>query len=457
MITDIEPGRMLIEDCTIAGERKADGVFPAHPSGIPLSRDRWLVLYATRALRGHDDDHSIVYQLRAGDLDGPVLKEGLIDRALEDFDPDGTGRRVVRRSRHPMAFGVPLGAVIGGRPAPHANVFAVHWCVEASGELDPLTGNVAYDPQLANRSHTVMECQFRLNDARDDIEILRPPRPLRQAGFECGPAFCSVAEARIMIQSLVPPVPYNADCTEWAVINDMGDAGLAALKFRFNAGTGLYDWVETGPGVPGTDRHAFSEGSLVGLENGWLVCIRARRKNAGPPDWSGGTARDRGDTAWIRTADPFRDMPAPVVVQDPNRQGPVTAYRCADGVVRIFSGDFTHSPYGQRRDPLYCWDVNPGDFSVANRRVIFDSVAFGAFADDKTPRSTCFAYLYAHTGGATQAVANRVMCFRYRPGVDQDAPPVTPAQFAAFGIHCGRMRFDRAYPATWRYEEQTRC
>jgi hypothetical protein len=237
----------------------------------------------------------------------------------------------------------------------------------------------------------------------------------------------------------------------------MGDAGLAALKFRFNAGTGLYDWAETGPCVPDADRHAFSEGSLVGLENGWLICIRARRKNAGPPDWSGGTARDRGDTAWIRTADPFREMPAPVVVQDPNRQGPVTAYRCADGVVRIFSGDFTHSPYGQRRDPLYCWDVNPGDFSVANRRVIFDSVAFGAFADDKTPRSTCFAYLYAHTGGATQAVANRVMCFRYRPGVDQDAPPVTPAQFAAFGIHCGRMRFDRAYPATWRYEEQTRC
>jgi hypothetical protein len=447
MTMDPASGKMLMTDCSIPGERKAEGIFPAHPSGIPLSRDRWLILYATRALRGHDDDHSIVYQVRADAVDGPVLKEGLIDRGMDDWDPAGDGRKVVRRARHPMAFGVPQGAVIGGRPAPHANVFAIQWCIEASGELDPVTGVVNYDPRMARDSHTVLWCQVRLNADRNDIDIIQSARPLRQVGYESGPAFCSVAGARIMIQSLVPPVPFNKACTEWAGSNDMGEAGIAALKFRFNGKSGLYEWVETGPCVIGNDRYAFSEGSLVGLEEGWLVCIRARRKNAAPPDWAGGTARDRGDTAWIRTADPFREMPAPVVVQDPNRQGPVTAYRCADGVVRMFSGDFTNSPYGQRRDPLYCWDVNPADYSVTNRQVVYDSVKAGAFPDDKTPRSTCFAYVYAHMGGDFQAVANRVMCFRYRAGVEETA--ITPDQFRAFGIHLGRMRFDRAYPATW--------
>lgn len=452
MIISLDTGKLLIEDCSLAGERKADGVYPAHPSGLLVSRNRWLILYATRALRGHDDDHSIVYQLRADAVDGPVLKEGMIDRGVDDWDVKGDGHKVVRRARHPMAFGVPQGALIDGRPAPHANVFAVQWCTEAGGELDPATGNVHYDPKLANGSHTVWMCQFRLNRAQDDIEIVQSPRPLRQKGYESGPAFCSAASAKIMIQSLVPPVAFNAARTEWAGVNDLGDAGISALRFRFNAESGLYEWVETGPGVLENERYAFSEGSLVQLDQGWLVGIRARRKNAAPPDWAGGTARDRGDTAWLRTAHPFREMPAPVVVQDPNRQGPMTVYRCADGVVRLFSGDFTNSPYGQRRDPLYVWDVNPADFTVSNRRVVYDSVKAGAFPADATPRSTCFAYLYAHTGGDTQVVANRVMVFRYRAGVEAGSPAITPEQFRSFGIACGKIRYDRDYPPTWRFE-----
>src|SRR5688572_19777501 len=65
---------MLIRECTLKGETRADDVFPAHPSGIQVSRERWLLLYATRGFRGVDDDLSIIYQLRQGGPDGKVVR-----------------------------------------------------------------------------------------------------------------------------------------------------------------------------------------------------------------------------------------------------------------------------------------------------------------------------------------------------------------------------------------------
>jgi len=453
MITSVEPCGMLVRDCSLTGEQKADSCFPAHPCGLPLSRDRWLILYATRALRGHDDDHSIIYQLRADAPDGHVLREGFLDRGSEEWDAFGDGKKYVRRTRHPMGFGVPKGAIVGGQGAANANAFVVQWCIEAAGKLDSTTGNVKYDTRPTGGFHSVLWCQFRLNDAHNDIEILQPAQTMRQAGFENGPAFCRVAGARTMIQSLVPTVPFNEDCTEWAITNHLGSAGIAAIKFRFRKETGLYEWVETGPCVPASDRYAFSEGSLVRADEGWVVCIRARRLNAAPPDWTGGTARDRGDTAWVRTADPFQDMPAAVVLQNPNRQAPVTAFRCADGVLRIFSGDLSNSPYRQRRDPLYCWDLNPVDFSVNNQRVVCDSIKDGMLVEDGALRSTCFGHVIPHMGGDTQYVAHRLMYFRYREGVDPTAPGITPDQLNRSGIAYVKLRYDKSYPSAWHFEQ----
>ena len=45
MIERITQMGILIGECSLPGETKADDVFPAHPNGIQVSKDRWLLLY----------------------------------------------------------------------------------------------------------------------------------------------------------------------------------------------------------------------------------------------------------------------------------------------------------------------------------------------------------------------------------------------------------------------------
>src|SRR5690349_13559308 len=103
-IARLENKGVLVRDCTIPGETRADDVTPAHPNGIQVSRDKWLIVYATRGFRGVDDDRSIVYQLRQGAFDGKVIREGLLARSgvreTTHFLQHG----------HPVAFGVPKDA-----------------------------------------------------------------------------------------------------------------------------------------------------------------------------------------------------------------------------------------------------------------------------------------------------------------------------------------------------------
>ena len=99
---------VLIHECGLARERRGDDVFPAHPNGIRVSRGRFLLLYATRGFRGIDEDRSIIYQLRAGGFDGPVLKEGLLARSADDWRPLHNGQTYFRGHGHPTAFGVPI-------------------------------------------------------------------------------------------------------------------------------------------------------------------------------------------------------------------------------------------------------------------------------------------------------------------------------------------------------------
>ena len=193
MIEQIEHRGKLIHECGLPGETRADDVFPAHPNGIQVSARRFLLVYATRTYRGGDDDLSIVYQLRDGAYDGPVLAEGMLAKSVNDWDPFDDGSAYVRQHGHPVAFGVPRGALIKGRPAPNANVFVVKWRVCAR-VIDPATGFLVASgthPDLSERTQGVEWVQLRLNDAEDNIEIVQPAQPLRQRGYEEGDAFCS--------------------------------------------------------------------------------------------------------------------------------------------------------------------------------------------------------------------------------------------------------------------------
>jgi hypothetical protein len=116
---------MLLGECRLDGQTYRDRVASAHPAGLQLSRDRFILINATLGFRGVDDSLSTTYQLRAGDYDGAVLSEGFLARTSMDWDPLDLGVRWKKETGAPTGFGVPKGAIVGGRVPPHANLFVV--------------------------------------------------------------------------------------------------------------------------------------------------------------------------------------------------------------------------------------------------------------------------------------------------------------------------------------------
>ena len=282
----IEHNGVLIRDCSLPGESRRDDCVPAHPNGIPVSRDKWLLIYATRKFRGVDDDASIVYQLRAGAPDGKLIREGMISQSIDTWDAFGDGKEMfIRQHGHPVAFGVPKGALIQGKPASNDNVFAVKWRVTAKvldRQNDALM-RTARDRDVSERTQAVEWMQCRLNRAEDDIEILQPRMALRQKGFESGEAFCSLPDSGKINETFVQAVPASQNFSEWADTCHFGQGKVAALKYRFNVKRGLYEWVRDGS-IPfrraRVRRPAWSGTAIAGL---WRAAPRRSRLHGFQP------------------------------------------------------------------------------------------------------------------------------------------------------------------------------
>ena len=438
MIEQIEYRGKLIHECSLPGETRADDVFPAHPNGIQVSARRFLLVYATRTYRGGDDDLSIVYQLRDGAYDGPVLAEGMLAKSVNDWDPFDDGSAYVRQHGHPVAFGVPRGALIEGRPAPNANLFVVKWRVCAR-VIDPATGFLVSSrshPALSARTQGVEWVQLRLNEAEDDMEIVQPAQPLRQRGYEEGDAFCSAAAGtapvRQMNQSFVQAVPFNDDASEWADVNHFDGRRLAALKYRYDLQRGVYEWVEIGPMI----EEQLFEASLAHYRGRWIISGRPH----------GG-----GAIGWFRTADPFGAVPAAARPASPVNSSPLTAYTYADGVLRLLTGDSTISPYGLNRNPLYLWEIDPEHgFAAAQRQTVFDIVAAGLPIPVES-RPTCdMAKLLPHAGGKEQ-----IIVYRVRSGTNNDpshtGAVITPTEKETAGIYYAAVQYAEASPGVWQF------
>ena len=127
----------FIADTLIAGEQKKDWIQPSHPFCWQLSRDRWLWVFQTRGFAGIDSEHSILYQIRRDRLDGEFLKEGVLAKFRDDWDPLGDGSEQWKIHGHPKVLGVPKDAVDrAGRPIAHDNLFAVAWYTRARAVID---------------------------------------------------------------------------------------------------------------------------------------------------------------------------------------------------------------------------------------------------------------------------------------------------------------------------------
>lgn len=438
-IESIEPAGQLVRECTLPGHTRADDVVPRSANGLQLSATRWLVIYATHGYRGVDDERSIIYQLRRDAPDGPVLKEDFLARAEMDWRAPGLppapeGHVYYKQLGHMVAFGVPKGALIGGRPAPHANLFVAKWRVSGRA-IDLKTGFMPFEKVDRTIGQQVEWMQFRLNDREDDIEVVQPAARLRQKGYETGEAFCS-ADAQMMNQSYCVPVPANDDFTEWADVNHFGGNRVAALKYRFNPERGRYEWVETGPMVGGDPKRTVGEPSLARVGEEWIVA-----------------ARGTSEIGWARSRNPFAIWSPLTFTNDPPGHVPLTIYRCADGVLRLFCNDIRVNSTRQIRDPLFCWDVDPGhDFATSNRREIFSVARAGLPIRTESHAKIDFPHLFP-LHGRTQLVAHGVSmrAMNFPTENSPNIPLQNAAEKDAAGLYYSRITYRKAPPALWDF------
>jgi len=445
VIDSIVPRGKLVHECRLPGEGRELNVYPAHPNAAQLSEDRWLLIFSTRASRGNDDEKSIVYQVRAGSVEGPVLNEGWIRRSVDDWDPLSDGKKYVRQHGHPTVFGVPRGALIDGTRVAHENIFVCMWRTVARW-IDPAL-NYLQDPSelpdLARQTQKVEWLQFRLNDAGDDIEVIVPSAQLRQKGFEAGERICANGKVENMNAGFVCAVAANSLRSEWICCHHVNigadprqalggqvGAGLVPLRFEFDPASGRYEWVEVGRRViPG-----LYESSTIRWGGEWIVCGRRYAHDV---------------VGWVRGADLFdgefeMELPA----DQPNR-APVSCYLCPDGVIRRLGGCVERSPYESHRDPIYAVEIDPRNcFSASGHEIIFDGRAAGLPMQGGPLID--FPKLVSHAGGRVQTVLYRA---RSQMLNDPKRPErhLLQDEIDASGIYFSQVYYDREYPGAWSF------
>ena len=455
MIEKIEPVGLLIGNCLLPGETKADGVYPGHPNGIPVSQNRWLLVFATRGFRFVDDDRSIVYQLREGSPGGRLIKEGFLARTFEGWDPFGEGKCYVKQHGSPVAFGVPKGARVQNGIPLHANLFAVKWRIVGIDRGQAEAGCRALKPDKARgalgrdmRTMGVEWAQFRLNEREDDIEIVQAVQPFRQTGCEGQGSFCQPCgggSVAWMNQAFVQPIPFNEACTEWVDCNHFDGSRIAAIKHRYNPKTERYEWVQTGP-LAGREGEGFLETSTVAWNGAWLIA--ARREI--PAQWGSGHA----GVAWLRARDPFVKIDQWVQQESPPSGFPRTAYRCADGMLRLFTKDPStpDSPTsGRGPNAMRCWDIDPENFSPSTPRVVFDAAGFGLPMRVEHGPVVDMCKLLPHAGGRVQYLVHRVRPAPIAYPI-RNLPAVNEEEMACAGIYYEKIHYSEDYPALWKYE-----
>ncbi len=435
----------LLHECTLAGDTRADGLFPGHINAAQASRDRFLVLYSTRNWRGSDDNCSIICQIRDGAYDGPVLREVRLARSVDDWRPFDDGKTYVKAHLHPLVFGVPAGALVDGRTPENAGLFVFMWNRRAR-ELDPETGFMLHYhkevPVLDDLSVTEWT-QLRLNAAGDDFEVVQPVETLRQRDYTLGYPFCEI-DARRMALTMNPPVPRDAAGTEWigsTTYQRPGEPERAGTKgFVYNKVRDRYEWRHCGPlSAPG-----LFESAVARLDGRWVLMARIQKSMK---------AKGGGPVAWMPMDDPYGPLPDPLCPGAPRANAPTTAFRCADGGLRLFTSDPGLSPYGHPRNPLFMWDIDPSDgFRAKERRTVFDSVARGLPIREESLPVVDQAKVFPHAGGRRQLVAHRVRPRALASGL-KTGVVVNEAEKEVSGIYYSEIEYTESQPAQWRFAE----
>jgi len=472
-ISGIEYKGMYIGECGLPGETRADEVQPSHSAGMQLARDRFLILYSTRGYRGVDDDLSIVYQLRSDRWDGPIVKEGFVSQTLNDWDPLKEGARHVKQHGHVTGFGVPKGALIGGKRVPHENIFVVMWRQVARAR-HPETGwleEVHVRPDLWEKTSEACWRHFRLNDSADDIAWLTEAVPMRLPGQ--GAEFLKGRpDVAGMIKGFVPAVPMDDSCEVWIDLNSacrVGGASRGASKgrgvlpgiYRFNRQTSRYEWTEAGP----LSDWGFYEASVARHGKQFVYMARASGTKPPLPEAAGPYTNHIHYHLTENPLEPQLDF-QPAFDQPSN--GPRTFFTGADGGFWKLGGSVSQSPYAEERNPIYMMRVLPEEnFRTGECHVILDGEAENPGIPP--PVWLDFPKLLPHTGGTEQWMLFRVrgIGLKYSPemyeidlqlrGRGERRPGVpfvrmlTEEEFRNGGIYAAKVHYREPQPATWEF------
>ena len=433
-LVEIKPAGMFIKDSPLMGETRANDVAPRHAVCVQLAKTRWLIVYTTRGWRGVDDERSVLYQIRKDAPDGDVIKEGFLGKAISDWRPDGVpaappGHSYFKQLGHAVAYGVPKGAVIDGKIAAHGNHFVVHWRVLGRvliNREDKLLGTKA-DSVLFEKTQAVEWLQFRLNDREDDIEITEPASTMRLKNGKLPSAQ--------MNQTFCPPVPFNEDATDWVCCNHFDKSRLAVLKLCFNAATKRYEWVDYGPFLDAGKR-PLTEASIARAGSEWII-----------------TARSNGQIAWFKSKNPFATASKPTFFKEPSVSAPHTTFLCADGIVRLFTGDKLDNAQKYDRDPLFTWELSfENGVTPKNRRVAYDSLEQKLPIRRAARPRVDFALLFPPQGRQQiliYSVTPRAYNHLYEGPMIQ---PATAADKAASGLYFSRLIYKDDVAPMWRFE-----
>jgi len=175
---------------------------------------------------------------------------------------------------------------------------------------------------------------------------------------------------------------------------------------------------------------------LVGtrLGNAVVVPDRPKRSNRG--------------VGWLRTNDLFGGKGELAFPASPAPQAARSAYRCADGVLRVFGGDdsvpLTNRKPKSRRNPVYMWDIDPDKgWASSPARTVFD--AWGLKANLRANCvPMCDMIKLMSPVGSTQSLFHR-MTFT------QANAPLTGSELAVCGIYYAELRYDGEVAPAWRF------
>jgi len=420
---NIEYNGHLIQDCSIQGERKLDGVIPAHCApALKLSDDRWIIFYATLDSRGHDASRSIIYQIRTDNPAGKIMKEACIVPNDEQWNALGYGTCFWKCNGMPIAFGMPKSK----NKLANENVFVLKWYRYAHLLKDNIlhnsgSGKWTGAPDVLQKTLRIESLQFRLNDQEDDIEIISPAKLMTQKDYPYTNEFCELGKGFSMNHSMAPPVPINADCTEWVEYDTFtpsntgigGHGSVAPVKYSFNTASGLYEWTKTGP-LLSIPNELIGESSICFNGSDFILSLRSFSSI---------------NTILLKTSDPFGSKFTYKTNQTGNT--PRIMWKCYDGKLRLFTNSKQLSPYNEKRNPLYSFDIDTSNLSLSKPSIIFDSRKAGL--PFKTP-FVDMPKLFPECNG-TQILAFRAITRSQTVGNCPDSPKPTSEEIATSGIH----------------------